>query len=137
MGYLDETGLAEFTTKIKDYLQSKLTPTPPEPTGLIAYATAQAGVTYTNVNDNPPSEAQPAILGYSTSLDSVIRLNIYVDKNGLEPSVDITSNFDAPVVENLGKLCLCHRRLYSKLANIFSYNFSQILHKPASFSWYF
>ena len=46
MSYLDDTGLAEFTLNIKNYLQSKL-----QPTGLIAYATAQVGVTYTNVTD--------------------------------------------------------------------------------------
>ena len=74
MSYLDENGLAEFTTKIKAYFEKKfygenvlltansemlqtsdgnyLNFTPePEPVGITAYATAQAGVTYTNVTD--------------------------------------------------------------------------------------
>lgn len=46
--YIDETGLAEFTTKMKTYIDNKFAPTP---TGLIAYATAQSGVTYTAVSD--------------------------------------------------------------------------------------
>ena len=46
--YIDENGLAEFTLKMKAYIDSKFAPTP---TGLIAYATAQSGVTYTAVSD--------------------------------------------------------------------------------------